>query len=134
MKRILAMVLALCLCIGLCACGMSMDKLKDNLGSSYKKVRLDDEDLEAYADLLGLDVDDYDIESAIQATHKKKGIGVVIIECGSKKEAEELADDGEGMVDYLSEYYGTNYSFDMVVKGKFILCGEERAIKAALEK
>lgn len=134
MKKILAMLLLLCLCLSLTACGVSMDKFEDNLSDDYDIESIDDDDLEEYAELLDLDMDDYEIEDAIEATHEKTGKGVMIIECGSKKAAEELGDDAEGMVKLLKAYYGSGYSFDLVVEGKFVLIGEEDAIEDALGK
>lgn len=131
MKKIVAFLLAVCLCVGLCACA-SMDSFKDNLGDNYKKTILDEDDLEGYAELLGLDADDYKIKSALEATHKKKGTGVVIIECGSAELAEELADDAEDMVEYLTKSYGSAYTFGHAIKGRFVLFGEENAIDDAL--
>lgn len=131
MKKIFALILVLCLCAGLCAC-VSMDKFEDNLGSSYKRTTLSDDDLEDYAELLDIDVDDYDVKSAIQATHSKKKTTVVIIECGSQSKAKKLANDAEDIVDYLERAYGSSYSFGIETKGRFVLFGEKTAIDDAL--
>ena len=133
MKKLIVMLLALCICLGLCACA-SMDKFEENLGSKYKIEKLDDDDLEDYAELLDLDVDDYNVIDAMEATHKKSGIGVMILECGSASDAEELAEDGEVMVELLESYYSSKYSFDSVAEGRFVLIGEEDAIEDALGK
>lgn len=131
MKKLIAMLLMLCLGIGLCACA-SMDNFEDNLEGKYAITLLDDDDLEDYADLLDLDVDDYNIKSAIEATHKKKYTSVVIIECGSSAKASKLAEDAEDIVDILEAYY-RGYTFDCTKKGRFVLFGEVDAIDDALD-
>lgn len=133
MKKIVAFLLVVCLCIGLCACA-SMDTFKDNLGSDYRKTELDDDDLEAYEEMLDIDADDYDVKSAIQAVHKKKGTTVVIIECGSNAKANELSDDAEDIIDFLKKSYSSSYSFGISVEGRFVLLGEESAIEDALDE
>ena len=131
MKKVLVFLLVLAMCLGLCSC-MSMDDIEDNLGSSYKKESIDEDDLEEYAELLNIDVEDYEVESAMMATHKKKGTGVMIIECGSASLAEELSEDGDGMLDILEYTYGSKYTFKIEVEGNFVLFGEKSAIKDAL--
>ena len=133
MKKVLAIILVLCMCISLCAC-VSMDKFEKNLEDDYKISKMRDSDLETYEKLLDLDADDYDLETVKTATHKKSGIGVYIFECGSAAKAKQLAEDAEDMVDILESTYASKYSFDMVVKGRFVLVGEEDAIEDALGK
>lgn len=133
MKKALAVLLVVCICATMFACA-SMSSFKDNLGSDYKKTTLTDSDIEDYADLLGLDMDEYKIRSAIEAKHKTKYTSVVIIECGSSGKAKSLAKDADEIVDLLKLTYGSKYSFGIETKGCFVLFGETSAIKDALGK
>ena len=133
MKKILVFLLLLCLCLGLCAC-TSMDKMTSNLRPNYEIETMSDQDLEDYAILLALDLDDYNIVSAIQATHKTRGTGVVIVECDSKNDAAKLAKDAADIVEMLEYAYGTAYTFDVKTDGCFALFGETAAITTATGK
>ena len=133
MKKVLALLLTLCLCVTLSAC-TTMETFESNLGDEYSKTIMDDNDLEVYADLLDLEVDDYSIKSAIEAEHKTKYISVVIIQCANNSKARKLANDAEDIIDMLENTFGSSYSFDLVVKNSFVLVGETNAIGDALGK
>ena len=131
MKKLLAILLVLCMCIGLAACA-KMEDFEDNLGRDYEIENLSDDDMEYFAEYMDVDVDDFDVQDAIEATNEDTGVGVVIIECGSKKLAEELADEAGAIVKLLELSYSSKYSFDVETKGAFVLIGEEDAIADAL--
>lgn len=133
MKRIFALILVVCISVGLCACSASMDDFKSNLGDDYKIITLSDRDLDDYADLLYLDVSDYGVKSAIEAKHKQKSTSVVIIECGSSSQAEQLSKDADDIVFLLEYTYGSRYSFDIKCEDSFVLFGESTAINDALD-
>lgn len=131
MKKVLALLLTLCLCVTLSACA-TMETFESNLGDKYSKTILDDDDLEDYADLLDIEVDDYSIKSAIEAKHKTKYTSVVIIQCANNTKAKKLANDAEDIIGMLENTFSSAYSFDIVVKSSFVLFGESTAIDDAL--
>jgi hypothetical protein len=118
----------------LVSCGKKMDDFTDNLGSKYSIDNLSSSEIDGFADGFDFDADDYSVEDVVVATNKKTYCMVVIIECGSKKEAKELVEDADDIVDALKDSFSSIYSFKAVNEGKFVLIGENSAIKDALDK
>ena len=52
--------------------------------------------------------------------------------CGSFKQAAELEDKADVIVDKLEDAYSYEYSFSVVRRGSFVLIGEDDAIDDAL--
>ena len=68
MKKIIALLLLICtfaLCLVSCA---SMDKYEDNLDKNYDVEKIKKSEIDDLAEMLDLDMDDYDIDSAIKAS------------------------------------------------------------------
>ncbi|MBQ9784104.1 MAG: hypothetical protein IJW29_01250 [Clostridia bacterium] len=134
MKKILALLAVLVLMLSFSAC-RNMDYYEDNLKENdYKIETFSNSELEEFASYFELDPDDYNIEEAFAATNRDSGIIVYVMECGSAKDAKNLVEDSDVIIDFLEEVYSSKYSFDAINKGKFVFIGEEDAIEDALDK
>ena len=130
MKKLLVLALVLCMCLSLTAC--SMEDFEDNLTPGYETSEVSDRTLNSYAILMNADIEDFDVQSTLEATHKVRGISVVIIECGSFRKAAKLEDKAYVIVERLEDIYSYEYSFSVVRRGSFVLIGEDDAIDDAL--
>ena len=121
------------LTMSLVSCIKTMDDFVDNLGKEYETDNLTSKEFEEYAEGFGLDPDDYDVEDMVIATNKKTACSVVIIECGSWKDAKRLVGDSDDIIDELEEAYSSKYTFEAVNKGRFVFIGESDAIDDAID-
>ena len=131
MKKIIALLLLICtfaLCLVSCA---SMDKYEDNLDKNYDVEKIKKSEIDDLAEMLDLDMDDYDIEEALMAESKKGDDGVYIFECKSSSKAKKLAKDVEDALDEVKSYIS---DMEVTKKGKFVLIGTEDGIEDALGK
>lgn len=142
MKKMIAVLLMLCVCIGLCACGGTKgfaDKLQRD-GLSVVKMEMDDKRVLKYEEKLGISAANYEIESLLDARYeevngaaKKLVTAVVIVECGSDSKAESLVNDTKGVIDLLkTEAPEKTYVCEQ--KGNVVLYGEEEYVNKALGK
>ena len=140
MKKIISLILIaatlLLLCVTLASCA-SLESYKDTLKEEGYKVKIydDEDDIEDWADAYDVDADDYDVKQILDATHKKKGYWLVIVECGSSSKAEDLLDDLDDVIEYGEESFELmGWDFVAETNGNFVFFGEERAVEAALGK
>ena len=134
MKKVLAILLLLSLCLGLCACGgekelpPSMENYQKRLGSKYEITQLSKGELStAYAAELKLNVGDYEVKSAFKAIHKDDADKVVVVvECSSADLALKLQDDLAANMDALREKYGD--SFIVSLTDVYVVCGPKAAV------
>lgn len=132
-KISVSIVCILMLALSLVACA-SMAKFEKNLGSDYKIKTYTDTEIKALAITFNLNPDDYGLKAVKEATNKETGCSVMIFECKSSSAAKKLVADSTDIVKMLESLYPSNYSFDAVKKGKFVLIGETTAINGALGK
>lgn len=106
-----------------------------NLGDNYS--------IDTYTDLeyvqemvtqyqIPLDVSKYNATMGVAATNKSTYCMVVIVECDSEASAALLKADSVVIVEYLENSYSSQYSFDSILVGKYVLIGEVSAINDAL--
>ncbi len=126
MKKILALMLMLCmtaLCFVSCA---SISKFEDKLEDADYEVEVidDEDDIEAMFETLDLDYDDYKVKEILTAANEDFE-SVSIIKCGMFK-AGKLAKD-------IEEFFEESELDEMKVekKGSCVLIGSKKAIKAA---
>ena len=105
----------------------NMDKYKDNLGSDYKIETADDDEMEAFLALMGVDADDYEVEELVYAVNEDDFSSVMIIKCKKMSGAKDLAEEFEKIAEDSDEG-------EIVRKGSFVLVGDEDAVKDALGK
>ncbi len=130
MKKFIALLLlTLTLTISLASC-TSMESYEKNLGDDYKVDIYDEDEIEALAEIFGIDADDYGISSIMEA--KDKYNGYYIFQCKSSKEAKQLVDYLDVIVKTPDKYSG--FDVDAVADGKFVLVGNEDFIDDALNK
>ena len=129
MRKFIASLLLATLCVGLCACSQMSD-VESKLHDNYKLETLTTYDLESLAEPLEMDIDDYRIFKAVQATHRDHGYSVVILECDSTETAMHLEDDlfHSVIVDVLESLYSSSYSFLVNRYETFVMVGERRAV------
>ena len=120
----------LCLCIGLCACS-NMESIEDKLKKNYDLEELTTREIDNLASVLSLHASAYNIKSAVMATHKTRGTGVMIIECGSQSDATKLFREAEGIIGILKAKYGSGYTFTRDRIGSVALFGEQSAVRDA---
>ena len=132
MKKVITLFLLICLSVGLCACA-DINSVSNALSANYNIETVSIADLSSLGEVFDLNVYDYHIKSAIKATHKDKGTGVVVIECVSEKDAQNLDTSvySSDLIDFLSSYYGTSYKFMTNHIGTIALIGEQSAAAEA---
>jgi len=134
MKKALAILLLLSLCLGLCACGgekelpPSMENYQKRLGSKYEITQLSNNELStAYASELKLNVGDYEVKSAFKAIHKDDAEKVVIVvECGSADLGLALQDELAANMDVLKKVNGD--SFIVSLTDVYVISGVKSAV------
>lgn len=131
MKKITLVCLILCVtvfCLTACA---SLSTYTDRLGSFYTISNFGDEARANFNEKYGVDVEDYSIIEGVTVTNNEVGASAIIIACWGESGAQDLVADVSGQV--AAQNDGTNeYTFMAVSEGRFVLIGEEPAIKDAL--
>lgn len=126
MKRILALILMLCLSVLCFASCASISKFEDKLDDAdYDVDTTDDEDdIEELFEALDLDYDDYKVKEVLMA-YNEEYESVTIIKCGMFKAGKLVKD--------LEDAYEELEIDDMKIekKGSCVLVGSKKAIKAA---
>ncbi len=126
MKKILSFSLVVVLLLAcFTACG-SIDSYASKLeDAGYKVEVVKEEEIDKYADDMGLDVEEVEVASMLYAA-KSEGLipsMVVIIECADSDTAAKLAETADGL-----EFLGMKVEVD----GKFVISGTKSAVEVAM--
>ena len=129
MKKILSLTLVIVMLLTcLTSCFQSIDNYAKKLEEAGYEVEIvEEEDIEDYAEDMGLDADKASVESMLYAM--KSGLipkVILVIECVSTEAAEEMAGAAE-VVDKLSIL-----GLSMEIDGKFVLVGSTSAVEEAM--
>ena len=132
MKRILALILMLCmsvLCFASCA---SISKFEDKLDDAdYEVDTTDDEDdIEDLIEVFDLDYDDYKVKVILYGVFMSRD--VFVIKCSSSSNAKKLKSDMNEASAELGQLMG---GMEIKAEGSFVILGSDSAaIDAALGK
>lgn len=120
--KLLPLVVVLVLCtLLLVACGIN--KYKNNLeAEDYEVNEWDEEEIADNLDDIGLDAEDFNIKGVLEAD--KGNDGVIVIEFGSKDEAEDFVDS--------AAMKAVAIMMTVEQDGKFVIFGTEDAVEVAL--
>jgi len=130
MKKILSLCLVVVmLLVCFTACGKKLDNYAETLEEAGYEVEIVDEDeMEEYAENMGLDADEASAVGMVYAV-KKSAIPkvILIVECESEKAAKRVAESAD-VIDNLA-FLGLSLERD----GTFVFIGSTSAVEEVLE-
>ncbi len=126
MKKIIALMLLLCMSVFVLASCANISKFEDKLeDEDYEVDSVKEKEVKAFLKTLKLDIDDYKVKDTIEA-ESEDGDTVIIIKCGMFK-------SGKLVKDLEKAFKKNDIGYKVDKKGAYVFFGDKSAIKDAMK-